>query len=603
MSTLPAQVYPEKSIAVLPFVNMSADPENEYFSDGITEEIINALTKVPGLKVTARTSSFAFKNKNVDIRSIGQQLGVRTVLEGSVRKVQNNVRITAQLIRAENGFHLWSRNFDRQLEDIFAVQDEISLLIADQIRENFGHLEIQEHLIDVPTHNIQAYNLYLKGRYHHLKWDSEGITKGIRYYEESIQQDPSFALPYFGIGYSYAMRASWGAASAYIPKAEAVLEKGFRISKDAYLGYYAQATLSFWAKWDFKEGHRFYQQAMALNPSFTEAEEGLAELYTVIGYFEKAMYHTQRILRLNPLSPNHYYTKGNIHFLNHEYDAALESLHRALLIDPDFLFAIEMIQLCYLMLGDGAALENFLATHPQAQKPQLCRAIFQLMYPEQQMNVDLRVIGAQEGLGLEPLLFPWHLYLQIYLGHHDLALDTLEEAVDKHNGSLGSFRYSPMLEPLHQYPRFQQLVQRTFPPDSLPEDEAEPPAAEANLNRALLSPAEATQYHEAMTALLDAAALYLDPDLGLKTLAAELDLHPNKLSWLLNEYVGKNFNEYINSYRLEAFKRKALDPAFGHLTLLALAYESGFNSKTVFNAFFKKAEGMTPRAWVKAARL
>ncbi|MCB0588229.1 MAG: AraC family transcriptional regulator, partial [Phaeodactylibacter sp.] len=208
---------------------MSADPENEYFSDGITEEIINALTRVQGLKVTSRTSSFAFKNRNVDVRSIGRQLGVATVLEGSVRKARNNIRITAQLIQASDGFHLWSRNFDRELEDIFAVQDEISLLIADQIRENFGHLEIQEHLIEAPTKNIEAYNLYLKGRYHHLKWDSEGIRQGIRYYEQSIVQDPGFALPYFGIAYSLAMRASWRGDETYMHKAENYLKEGFRI--------------------------------------------------------------------------------------------------------------------------------------------------------------------------------------------------------------------------------------------------------------------------------------------------------------------------------------------------------------------------------------
>jgi len=137
-----------KSIVVLPFVNMSADPENEYFSDGITEEIINALTTVKGLKVIARTSSFAFKNKNIDVRTIGDQLGVSTVLEGSVRKAKNRVRITVQLVSTIDGTHFWSKNFDRALEDIFALQDEISLRIADQIRENFGHLTIQDHLIE-----------------------------------------------------------------------------------------------------------------------------------------------------------------------------------------------------------------------------------------------------------------------------------------------------------------------------------------------------------------------------------------------------------------------------------------------------------------------
>ena len=140
-----------KSIAVLPFVNMSADPDNEYFSDGITEEIINALTTIQGLKVIARTSSFAFKGKNIDVRTIGNQLGVTTVLEGSVRKVSNRVRITAQLISTDDGSHIWSKNFDREMKDIFGLKAEISLLIADQIRENFGYLEIPSFPNAIPT--------------------------------------------------------------------------------------------------------------------------------------------------------------------------------------------------------------------------------------------------------------------------------------------------------------------------------------------------------------------------------------------------------------------------------------------------------------------
>lgn len=295
-----------KSIVVLPFVNMSADPENEYFSDGITEEIINALTTVKGLKVIARTSSFAFKNKNIDVRTIGDQLGVSTVLEGSVRKAKNRVRITAQLISTDDGSHFWSKNFDRDLEDIFAVQDEISLRIADQIRENFGHLNIQEHLIEVPTKNIEAYDLYLKGRHQHLMWDGQGIANAIEHYEQCKAIDPTFALPYFGLGYSYAMAGSWGNNKSLLQLSEENLNKGFKLDKQSYIGYFGQATLSFWGQWDFINGHKFFQKAIELNPSYTEAEEGLCELYTAIGYFEKALWHADNILRINPLSPNHY---------------------------------------------------------------------------------------------------------------------------------------------------------------------------------------------------------------------------------------------------------------------------------------------------------
>ncbi len=593
------EVITNKSIAVLPFVNMSVDPENEYFSDGITEEIINALTKVHGLKVTARTSSFSFKNKNIDIREIGQQLGVATVLEGSVRRSSKKIRITAQLIQANDGFHLWSKNFDRELENIFAVQDEISLLIADQIRENFGHLEIQEHLIDAPTQNLTAYNLYLKGRHHHLKWNREGIATGIACYEQCIEEDPTFALPYFGIGYSYAMRASFRANVEDIKIAESYLKKGFRISNSSYLGFYARATLEFWAKWDFKTAHRAYLKAIELNPSFTETEEGLIEMYTILGEFERATKHTQNILTLNPLSPNHYYTEGNIYYLSRQYSKALESLQAALRIDPNFSFAIELSLMCYIQLKEYQKLEQLLQQY-NAQSPDDCRALYKLVHPDEDIDIDLTTVRSIQEIAPIYTLIPWHLYHQVYLDNHEMALNILEEAVKKRTGQFAGFKFLPLLDPIRKYDRYQRLVEQVFAPAKLPDYEGEIDAGITE--KALLTPEEVTLYLSATTSLLEDEELYLDPTLSLKSLAGSLDLHPNKLSWLLNEHIGKNFNEFVNSYRLEAFKIKSLDPANSHLTLLGLAYESGFNSKTVFNTFFKKMENLTPKAWVKAQK-
>ena len=193
----------EKSIAVLPFVNMSADPENEYFSDGISEEILNALTRVEGLYVTARTSSFSFKGKNEDIREIGIKLGVSSVLEGSVRKAGKRMRITAQLINTSDGYHIWSEVYDSEVEDIFDVQDEISMKIVGRLKENFSAGEKKESIIKQPTESIDAYNLYLKGRYHWNKSNPEEIRKAITAFEDAIAIDPHFALPYCSLSFCY----------------------------------------------------------------------------------------------------------------------------------------------------------------------------------------------------------------------------------------------------------------------------------------------------------------------------------------------------------------------------------------------------------------
>jgi adenylate cyclase len=593
--------YTDKSIAVLPFVNVSADPDNEYFSDGITEEIINALTTIQGLKVIARTSSFAFKNKNIDVRTIGRQLGVSTILEGSVRKVKNRIRITAQLISTNDGTHFWSKNFDRELKDIFALQDEVSLLIADQIRENFGHLNIKDHLVEVPTQNMEAYNLYLKGRYHQLKWNAEDLLKGVAYYEQSIAEDPTFDLPYFGAGLSYGINASWG----FIPyqegiqRADELLKKGLKINHQNYLGYFGRATISFWGKWDFKKGHKFFLHAIKLNPGFTDAEEGLAELYTSIGEFEKAMYHTQSILTLNPLSPNHYYTKGNIYYLAKNYEKAIEIMAKGLQIDSHFALAIEMIPLCYIHLKNYEKLDEFLHSHPQAEQPNKCRALFKLMHPDIKVAVNLEAIRSKVKEDTTASLIPWNLYLQVWLGNHELAIDIIEEGIKVRKGQFINFKHDPFLVPLYSNRRFQNLISTVFHPSKLP-DLAEKEVVEADSTKAIMPEKDVEQHLITLSNLLEEERLFLDPNLCLKLLAEKISLHPNKLSWLLNEHIGKNFNEYINTFRLETFKTKALDPSNSHLTILGLAYESGFNSKTVFNKFFKTMEGMTPKAWLKS---
>jgi TolB-like protein/AraC-like DNA-binding protein len=597
MSNTQLESYSDKSIAVLPFVNMSADPDNEYFSDGITEEIINALTTVEGLKVIARTSCFAFKNKNIDIRTIGRQLGVSTVLEGSVRKTKSRIRITAQLISTNDGTHFWSRNFDRELQDIFTLQDEVSLLIADQIRENFGHLNIQDHLVEAPTQNVEAYNLYLKGRYQHLMWDGQGIANAIERYEQCITIEPTFALPYFGLGYCHAMSGSWSNRKNRLLLSEKYLRKGFKLDRQSYLGHFGKATLFFWGRWDFINGHKCFQKAITLNPSYTEAEEGLCELYTAIGYFKKAHWHADNILKINPLSPNHYFTKANIYYLTRDYTKALACLETSLSINPDFTHSIGLKQLCLILLKDYEKLDEFL-NHPLAERPEECRVLYTLVHPEEEvdMEMDRASIMVKEDLG--SALFPWQLFLLVHLGKHERALDFLEANVKMRTGQIINFMNIPLLEPLHGYQRFQDLIQSTFreallPPDSEKQIPVESP-------KALMAASEIGLALEKLAEGMKEEKWFQDASLSLRGLAENLDISSNKLSWLLNEQVGKNFNEYINALRLEDFKEKALDPANSHLTLLGLAYDSGFSSKSVFNAFFKKMEGTTPRAWVKA---
>ena len=208
---------PDKTIAVLPFINMSASKDNEFFSDGITEEIINALGKIGSLKVTSRTSSFFFKGKNMPIPEIGKQLNVSTIIEGSVRLSGDSIRITAQLIQVEEDFHFWSETWDRKLENIFEIQDEISLLIADKLREHFGHLEINDHLVDKQTDNLLAYEHCLKAKFYENKWNPEDVKTAISYYEKALELDANYPEAHLGLAACY----SFLGTTAFMPFEEA----------------------------------------------------------------------------------------------------------------------------------------------------------------------------------------------------------------------------------------------------------------------------------------------------------------------------------------------------------------------------------------------
>lgn len=590
-----------KSIAVLPFVNMSGDSDNEYFSDGITEEIINALTSINGLKVTARTSSFAFKNNHIDIRTIGKQLGVATILEGSVRKSKEKIRITIQLIRTDDGFHLWSQKFDRKLEDIFVVQDEISLLIAEKIRENFGHFDIQDHLVEETTNSIDAYRLYLKGRFYQLKWNKKDLLTAVDYYKQSISFDSSFANPYFGIGLVMGILASWDFVpyKSGIKTAEEYLITGLKKDNNNYLGYFARGTISFWGKWEFNRGQQFFLKAMDLNPYFTDIEEGLAELYTALGIFDKAMEHVNNILRLNPLSPNHYYTKANIFYLSGNFEYAIEALQTALKIDQEFSLAVEMIIESYIQLNDYEKLENFLALHPNAEQPNKSKLLFRLFHSKNKKELDLIKEKIQNYTMNNASLIPWDLYIKIHMGNHDAALDILENGILTKKGQFINFSNDPFLKPLHKYKRFKSLVESVFGTVQLTNESLDI-SNSSTIVRDILSKTEIEEYLKAIYDLLEKEKIFFDPSLSLKKMAENLSIHPNKLSWLINVQIGKNFNEFINSYRIAEFKQKAIDPNNSNLTILGLAYECGFNSKTVFNSQFKKSTGMTPKEWLKS---
>src|SRR5229473_2873722 len=331
----PSLVSRTRSIAVLPFVNASADPDNEYLSDGISDELINALAKVDGLRIASRTSAFALKGKPQDIRAIGALLGVSAVLEGTVRQSGDRLRITAQLAAADDGRTLWSERYDRALDDVFAIQDEIARTIVSTLRTTFL-ADIADPTPQRYTHNLKAYSLYLKGRYCWNKRTQEGVLEAIAYFEQAIDHDPDYALAYSGLSDAYARSEE----HTSVPVTE-----GYRLAREYALkalaldetlpeAHTSLAWLLHVYDWDWPGAMREYARALELNPGFATAHHWYSYVLLVNGQADQAMTEALTALELDPSSLSVRRGVGWISYYTRRYEQALYYLRRAVAMNP-----------------------------------------------------------------------------------------------------------------------------------------------------------------------------------------------------------------------------------------------------------------------------
>lgn len=328
--------YDNKSIAVLPFVNMSSDPEQEYFSDGISEEVINMLAQVPKLKVMGRTSSFAFKGKNMDLKLIGEQLNVGYLLEGSVRKSGNKLRITAQLINIADGTQMFSEQFDRELKDIFDIQDEISANILETIKIKLLG-EAKEAVLKKYTDNIEAYQLYLKGKFYYNKYNKEAFLKAIDYFNEAVAIDPNYAIAYTGISYSYYTLSYWLwlPTNQSLPFAIKAAEKSIQLDDQIAETHLAIGRLKMLYEWNVRDALVAYKKAMAINPNNPEIYHQLVLVSLIHSNFEDAIKYAEEARRLDPFSiMNLWFTA--IPYMYLDSDKAIAVCQEMIDLDPDF---------------------------------------------------------------------------------------------------------------------------------------------------------------------------------------------------------------------------------------------------------------------------
>ncbi|MEM7104007.1 MAG: helix-turn-helix domain-containing protein [Bacteroidota bacterium] len=587
----------QKSIAVLPFVNLSADKSNEYLSDGMTEEIINALTRVKGLKVTSRTSSFHFKNTKLAIPEIGEALNVSIILEGSIRLANNKMRITAQLIDVQEDFHFWSENFERELDDIFVLQDEISLIIADRLREHLGHFDIEDQLVNKPDISITAYQNYLKARYHILKMGPYDIKEGIIILNEIIEQHPSYPLAYLGLHLGYTLLGTIG----YLPAAECFakgkpfLEKAIQLDDSLPECQLQKAWLSFLEDWDFETTYAHLSKAFEIRP-FVDYYQTMASTLVAEGKTKAAMHYIDIAIQMDPFSAVNHHLKGYIYYTAEVYDQAIHWFEKSLSIDTNSHISLLYLGQAFILTGypekslalfeslDDEKTDTLLKLGGKTLSYAALGEIEKVEQGVTFMKSELTTDRIERAMNLLILCF-------VVLENFEAAIELIEKGKTIRLPLMIYLPVEPLLKPLRRnatFKAFSQKILGSKSNDSIPE---------RRYKKALFEKSELEAHKLRLIEIMEQEQPYLDAKITLRSLAEIMNLPANRLSQLLNEGFSKNFSTFINTYRLEAFKAMAKQPEFQHLSILGLAYESGFNSKTVFNTFFRKQMGMTPKVF------
>jgi eukaryotic-like serine/threonine-protein kinase len=456
----------DASIAVLPFANLSADPEAEYFSDGMTEEIITALSQVPGLRVAARSSSFAFKGKKADARTIAEQLKVRTVLEGSVRKSGNRIRLTAQLISAADGYSLWSQRYERTLADVFAVQDELARAIAANLTQKVAGTS-SGPLVQPPTENLDAYTLYLRGRQAMTLASIEGFRNAVTYFGEAVKVDPSYAHGHAWLAYGYSVIGfdEFGVLppAEAMPKAKAAAIRAIELDDSLGDGHLARGLCAFLYEWDWALARDEFERAMSTGSTPAHLQHWYALFLCASGHTEEGLQVARRAQTLDPLSMTLQVTVGRCLYYQRRFDEAIStfrahlerhptsiqgyvSLYRALRMRGMPLEALLELERGLSVIGRIPILLGF-AGHVHARLGQRDQAL--------DLLDELRQLAVRRHV---PVVYQAEILFG--LGDVDEAFTLWNIAADQRSGWLSFLQSDPAWDPLRSDRRYIALLHR-----------------------------------------------------------------------------------------------------------------------------------------------
>ena len=353
--TLPSQALEisENSIAILPFANLSLNDEDAYLSDGISDEILNSLATIPDLRVPGRTSSFSFRNSDVDLKTIGRRLHVSKILEGSVQRSGNQLRISVQLIDAVEGYQLWSERYDREITDIFEIQDDIASNIVARLKITLAE-SAEASSRNRPVENIKAYTLFLKGKYHVEKYSKSEIVRGIAYFNESLKLQPDFARAYAWLAFAQSSLRFFGyePPGAVTPLFRSAVEQALAFDDTLADAQFSLAVLKYNVDWDWIESERAFERALELDPSNAAARGLYSFLLATLGRFEDALKHANKARELEPLSATSITQLGWIHFFAGHYEQSIESANDAIEFEPEFANAHELRGYALFRMGE-----------------------------------------------------------------------------------------------------------------------------------------------------------------------------------------------------------------------------------------------------------
>ena len=463
-----ADIAPE-SVAVLPFENLSGGPDTDYFSDGMTEEIINALAQIPGLRVAARASSFAFRGKAVNVAEVAAKLRVAAVLEGSVRRSGNRLRVTAQLVDARAGFHLWSERYDREVVDVFAIQDEIARALAQRLQVGLGD-RVPRPLVTRPTANLDAYHLYLKGRYY---WAQRGVglKKALACFSEALALDPGYALAYAGLADACTLLAQYGLAppAAILDQARTATARALELAPDLAEAHCSAGILELVFGWNWQLAGTSLRRAIELNPRYPPARHWLATLATFVeGRHDEGVAQAQRAAELDPLAPLPAAQLGLVLIGAGRTEEALAPLHRATELGPTLFLPFNYLGVLYQHLGRVeeaiATLEHAVALSGRHQWPLAALAV---SFSSLGRTADVQAIHDELAARArrEYVMSSMLALLRGALGDVTTAFQLLQRACDERDGILIYSRRYPAFALLQGDPRMQAIYRRIGLPD------------------------------------------------------------------------------------------------------------------------------------------